>query len=174
MPDNDLPDDDFDPDYVSKSQRKRDVHALRDLGARLLDVPNDQLEKISEPRLIDAVLAARKITRGSARRRQLQYIGKLIRTEDLGDEVQQIVDRLDAGSRAHTAHFHQLELWRSRLIEGDDTALSEIIESYPDVDIQHLRQLSRQATSERDAGRLPPVHYRKLFQYLKQISESPD
>ncbi len=174
MPDNNLQDDDFDPDYVSKSQRKRDVHALRDLGARLLDVPMDQLEKISEPKLIEAVLVCRKITKGSARRRQLQYIGKLIRTEELEQEIQQIVDRLDAGSKAHAAHFHQLELWRSRLMLGDDTAFTEVIASYPDVDIQHLRQLTRQATAERDAERRPPVHFRKLFQYLKQISESPE
>ena len=154
----------------SKSQRKRDMEALRGLGRRLTTISDEMLSRISDPELIAAVRAAKKITKGSARKRQVQYIGKLLRSGPV-DEVQDLIDRLDASSHAHATRFHQLEQWRERLITEDPDALDELIEAFPDVDRQHLRQLVRAAVSERAAGREPPVHYRKLFQYLRALSD---
>ncbi len=167
--------DDFDDDRPSKTQRKRELDALKDLGARLADVPQDQLEKLSEPRLIDAVAQLRQIHRGSARKRQVQFIGKLLRDDALAAEVQAILDRLDAGSRAHAQAFHRLEQWRDRLVAGDRDVLDEIAAACPAVDRQHLRQLTRKAADEeklRASGQsVPPTNYRKLFQYLRQLVE---
>lgn len=159
----------------SKSQIKRELDALKDLGARLLDIPDDQLAKVSEPKLIDAVQACRKITRGSARRRQVQYIGKLLRDEALSAEVNEILDRLDSGSRAHAQAFHRLEVWRDGLINQDADVMQEICDDYPDADRQHLRQLARKAADEKASeSTRPPVNYRKLFQYLRTLTEAED
>jgi len=155
------------PEKPSKSSRKREMQMLRDLGERLLSIPDEQLSRLPAD-LVEAVNACKKITKGNARKRQLQYIGKLLRNGD-ADEVQRLVDRYDAGSRAHVLQFHQLEQWREHLIAGEPAAMDEILAAYPQVDRQHLRQLVRNAITERTAERQPPVHYRKLFQYLKSL-----
>ena len=174
MPDDflepDAPDDL--PDQPSKSQRKRELHALKDLGEQLLNIPEEQLQRLSNPDLVEAVMACKRITKGNARKRQLQYIGKLLRKDDpVVQEVRELVDRFDARSQAHVALFHQLEQWREALIEEDPTVLDDIANEYPQVDRQHLRQLTRQAIDERNAAREPPVHFRKLFQYLKSLAD---
>lgn len=150
----------------SKSEKKREMHALRDLGEELLDVPENQLGRLSDTRIVEAVLACKKITRGNARKRQLQYIGKLMRTADV-DEIRALVDRLNAGSSAHVARFHRLEQWREGLIAGDPRTMEDVLTEIPDIDRQHLRQLVRAAVSEREQDKEPPVNFRKLFQYLK-------
>lgn len=153
----------------SKSQRKREMQALRDLGERLIDLPDAELTKLDDPELVEAVVAARKIGRGNARKRQVQYIGKLMRHTDV-DAIRELLDRFDAGSRAHVQQFHLLEEWRERLMFGDDRVMEEIAERYPHIDRQHLRQLARNAIAERREERDPPVHFRKLFQYLKSLT----
>ncbi|MEX2327262.1 MAG: ribosome biogenesis factor YjgA, partial [Pseudomonadales bacterium] len=135
-------------DHPSKSQRKRELSALRDLGEKLLSVHEDQLTVLS-PEIVEAVLACKKITKGNARKRQLQYIGKLLRSADNVDQARDLVDRKDAGTRAYTAHFHQLELWRERLIAGDDDTMAEIMDAYPNMDRQHFRHLVKNAIAER-------------------------
>lgn len=161
-----LPDQDEQP---SKSQRKRDMHALRDLGKKLLDVPEDRLRRLSNADIVEAVLTCKKITRGSARKRQLQYIGKLMRSADV-DEVRDLVDTMDAASSAHVAQFHRLEQWREQLIAEDPNVMQEVLSVCPAIDRQHLRQLIRNAIAERNEARDPPIHFRRLFQYLKEQS----
>lgn len=162
--------DEQDDEPLSKSQRKRDSHALRDLGERLLDVPEEQLLKLKDQDLQVAIIACKKITKGNARKRQLQYIGKLLRKSD-PTEAQSLVDRMDASSRAHVQKFHQLEQWRDRLIAEDSSAVEEITSLYPQADRQRLRQLVRAAITEQAEERQPPVNYRKLFQYLKSLAD---
>lgn len=162
--------DEFEQDETlppSKSQRKRDMHALREMGEKLLDVPETQLKGLSDTAIVDAVLACKKITKGNARKRQLQYIGKLMRKTDV-DEIRTLLDRLDASTSAHVAQFHRLEQWRERLIAEDPAAMGEVLDAFPDIDRQHLRQLVRHAIAERDAAHGPPVYFRKLFQFLKE------
>ena len=172
MPDNkeELAEDEYDASRPSKSQRKRDVKAITELGAKLLDIPDAQLDKLPYPDLIEAVLTCKKITKGNARKRQVLHIGKQLRGLDL-EPVYQLVDRFDASSRNHVIRFHQLEVWRDKLIRQDKQVMDEILHQLPDVDRQHLRQLVRNAINE--ASKIetspdkPPVHFRKLFQYLK-------
>ena len=162
--------DEFEQDEAlppSKSQRKRDMHALRDMGERLLDIPQAQLKGLSDTAIVEAVMACKKITKGNARKRQLQYIGKLMRKTDV-DEIRTLLDRLDASKGAHVAQFHQLEQWRERLIAEDPAAMEEVFGAFPDMDRQHLRQLVRHAIAERDAAREPPIYFRRLFQFLKE------
>ncbi|MDZ7686848.1 MAG: ribosome biogenesis factor YjgA [Gammaproteobacteria bacterium] len=121
---------------------------------------------------MEAIQTCKRIHKGSARKRQLQYIGKLLRDETLLTEAKALIDRMDAGSKAHLQTFHRLEQWRERLIGEDDRVMDEIIEAYPGTDRQHLRQLTRKAIDERYREASPPIHYRKLFQYLKQLAEN--
>lgn len=152
---------------LSKSQRKRDMHALRDLGEKLLSVPEDQLRSLSDTDIVEAVLECKKITKGNARKRQLQYIGKLMRSANV-DEIRELLDQLDSSSSAHVAQFHRLEQWRERLIDEDPDAMAEVLAACPGIDRQHLRQLIRSAIAERNEARDPPVCFRRLFQYLKE------
>jgi len=167
-----MPEEDFDDELEergpSKSQRKRDMQLLRDLGEKLLSLPVDHLEKISESAIITAVQDCKKITKGNARKRQIQFIGKLLAKSDI-TEIQAMVDRFDAGSRSHVTQFHKLEQWRERLLEGDNHVLDEIFARFPGVDRQHLRHLTRKAVTEREKSFEPPLQYRKLFQYLKSL-----
>lgn len=163
----------FEYDGPSKSQVKRDMQHLRDMGEQLLALPESPLEELLPANIFDAVRECRKITKGNARKRQIQYIGKLLRQVDTR-QIQAVLDRFDASSSSHTQQFHQLERWRERLIEGDDTAMAEILAVIPDIDRQHLRQLTRKAIAERAREGVPPVEYRKLFQYLKSFeSDNP-
>ena len=153
--------------HPSKSQRKREMHALRDLGERLLTVPENQLRTLSATDIVEAVLTCKKITKGNARKRQLQYIGKLMRSADV-EEIQQLVDRLDASSSAHVAQFHRLEQWRDGLISEEPATMEAVLAAFPEINRQHLRQLVRNAIAERNEERAPPVYFRRLFQYLKE------
>ncbi len=154
----------------SKSQRKRDMDALKELGTKLLDVPDEQLEKMPDPALVEAVRTGRGLARGSARKRQIQYIGKLLRDESLAAAARHVIDRLDASSRVHVQAFHRLEQWRDRLVQQDPDVMTEILGKYPETDRQQLRQLVRKAIDEVARDVKPPIAYRKLFQFLKQTS----
>lgn len=160
-----------DDERKSKTQQKREMQALKDLGERLLDLPEEQLQSIGDPRLIEAVTECKRITKGNARKRQIQYIGKLMRSTDV-ERIQQLIDRYDSSTRAHTIQFHKLERWRQKLIDENNQVMDEIIRECPNVDRQHLKQLTRNAINEREQQENQPVHFRKLFQYLKFISDS--
>jgi ribosome-associated protein len=161
-------DDENQYDGPSKSQRKRDMHALRDMGERLMELPEAHVKELLSPELMDVLLACKKITKGNALKRQIQYLGKRLRQIDTG-KLQTLIDRFDASSQDHANQFHRLERWRERLINQDKTAMEEILQLIPDIDRQHLRQLTRLAISERDQEKQPPVQFRKLFQYLKSF-----
>jgi ribosome-associated protein len=152
---------------ISKTQRKREMLELQTLGEDLTALTEAQLAELALPeRLLDAVIAAKGITKFGALRRQLQYIGRLMREVDSGA----IVARLAAWkgvSREVTAHLHLLERWRERLI-ADDEAVSELTQAYPACDTQKIRTLIRNARREREAGGAPRS-FRALFQELRVI-----
>ena len=153
-------------DFPSKTQRKRQMHELQDLGAELVELSDPQLASIELPEnLRDAVTAARRTTKFEARRRQLQYIGKLMRFVDPAP-IRERIDAYKAVSIAHTARLHTIERWRTRLLE-DDAALTELLKAHPEADAAQLRLLIRNAAREREA-RLPPKSYRALFQLLSR------
>ena len=152
---------------VSKTQRKRDSHALQSLGEQLTELTQEQLAELALPeRLLDAVLAAKTITKFGALRRQLQYIGRLMHEVD-GKAIAARLAAWKGQSRAATAHLHLLERWRTRLLD-DETALDDFAAAYPGCDTQKLRELVRNVRRERDEGK-PPRSYRALFHELRRI-----
>ena len=160
-------------DPPSKSQRKRDSHALQDLGTELVELNDEQLASVELPEnLRDAVLEARRLAgKHEARRRQMQYIGKLMRHID-PDPIRASIDAYKAVSREATARLHLLERWRTRLLEDED-ALTVFMGEYPHADAARVRQLLRNAGRERAAGQ-PPKSYRALFQLINETIKPND
>jgi ribosome-associated protein len=153
----------------SKSQRKRDVEALQNLGRDLTELARDRLKKMDLPeKLLVALLEYQRITSHGAMRRQMQYIGKVMREiedEDIEVIVEQLAE-IRGESDLAKARFHELERWRARLLEHDD-ALTEWLVRHPDSDIQQLRQLIRNARKEAELGK-PPKASRELFRLLRE------
>ncbi|MDI9244922.1 ribosome biogenesis factor YjgA [Marinobacter sp. CHS3-4] len=158
----------------SKSQVKREMQALQDLGKRMLDLSNDQLATlpISET-LKSAIEESRRIRQNEAKRRHLQYIGKVIRQEDDPEELARQIDAFDAGSEEHTRRHHLAERWRDRMIAEGDSAVGEFLEYCSSADVQHLRNLARNA--RRDVQKEKPTGQpRKLFRYLRECIDDAE
>ena len=152
---------------ISKTQRKKAVHLLQALGEELVELNDDQLAAIELPEALrEAVMAARRITKFEARRRQLQYIGKLMRRVEV-EPIRAALDAMLAGSRRQIAAHKRIEAWRERLLAGPG-ALDELLAEYPGADAQRLRTLVSGALRERDAGS-PPRSYRELYQALRAL-----
>jgi len=155
---------------ISKSQRKRELDELKALGWKLLDFSDDALRQLQLPDLLlEAIRTAKKIRAHGARKRQMQYIGKLMR------DIDEAPVRAAVEARAHqqdtnTRDFHQIEELRDRLIAGGDSALPDVLASFPHCDRQRLRKLVRQARTELEAGQ-PPRVARTLFRYLRELQE---
>ncbi len=168
-----MQEEDFSEDYTrpSKTKLKEAMHELRDLGAELVELPVSQLKRIDLPEnLLAAVRDCQKITAHGARRRQLQYIGKLMRGVD-DEPIRAGLAKLRGESAAEVARIHRLERFRVRLME-DETTLTEIANQWPGVDIQHLRQLRRNALKEQELNK-PPKSFRAIFQILKELDGTP-
>jgi len=167
----DSPDTDQEsPEPLSKTRRKAVMDALQDLGVQLVGLPKDKLAKLALPEtLLDAVNEAKRITSNGAIRRQMQYIGRLMRDIDTEPIVEQL-QRWEGKHNAETAHFHQLERWRTRLL-AEENALSEFMQHYPGADSQQLRTLIRNSRREQLANK-PPKSSRELFKLLREISET--
>ena len=156
-----------DEDKPSKTQRKREMHELQALGARLVELNAEQLEQIGLPEdLREAVQFAQRTTKHEARRRQMQYIGKLMRSVDPAP-IREKLKIWDGVSAEHTAQQHRVERWRDRLLE-DESALDELVRAHPGIDGRHLRSLARKAREERASGTAPRA-FRELFRALKAI-----
>lgn len=151
----------------SKTQRKKEMSALQSLGAELVGLTADQLAAMPLPETLrDAVAAAQRITKFEARRRQLQYIGKLMRTVD-PEPIRAQLDARRAASHRHISWLRDVERWRERLL-AEETALDELVAAYPAADSQHLHVLIRSALRERAENR-PPRSFRALFQALRAL-----
>lgn len=154
--------------HVSKSQRKRDMLALQALGESLVKLKAEQLGKIPLPeQLHQAVREAQRIKSHSAHKRQLQYIGRLMRELD-ASPIREAMETLEARSAQASAQLHHLERWRERLIAEGDAALGELLDEHPGADRQHLRQLIRAAQREQTQNG-PHGHARALFRYLREL-----
>lgn len=150
----------------SKTQRKKQMHDLQELGAELVALNDRELASLELPeRLLDAVNDARLMTKFEARRRQLQYIGKLMRDVD-PEPIRRQLAAWKSVSHAHTVRFQLLERWRTRLLQ-EENALAELVREYPNTDMKRLQALVRQAHKEREAGQ-PPKSYRAIFQLLSE------
>ncbi len=155
------------PERPSKSQRKRDMQALQDMGAELVELSPERLARIDMPdALRGAIREAQRLTRHEARRRQMQYIGRLMRDADPAP-IREALDAVKGVSAIENARQHRLEKLRERLLE-DEAVLTEIGAAHPGADITRLRQLRRNALKDRDEGR-PPRAFRELFRLLREL-----
>lgn len=157
-------------DEISKTQRKKEMLELQSLGAALVDLSPTHFDSVALPdELKEAVLEARRIRSHEAKRRQMQYIGRLMREVDAAPIRAQLA-AIDGGSAQSAAAHRRLEAWRERLL-ADDAALTEFATEHPGADVQQIRNLIRNARQERETGR-PPHSYRELFRFIKACSSS--
>ena len=155
-------------ELVSKTKRKQEMHALQALGAALVALPESQLAGLAlETRLHEAVVAAKRIKSHEAKRRQMQYIGRLMRGVD-PEPIRERLAALEGSSAQATAQHRRLEAWRERLLAGDE-ALTEFAAAFPGTDLQALRALLRNARKEMKEGKQPRA-YREVFRLLKEFS----
>lgn len=164
-----------DENAPSRTQRKKESTARQTLGVELADLPRDVLARISlPPGLFDAIVEAQRITDHEGKRRQMQYVGRLMR--ELDDEAVARVRAEHAHalapSREEARRLQSLERWRAALLD-DETAIAGWIETHPATDVQSLRALIRQARKER-AEQKPPHAFRALFQRLKDDDQDDD
>lgn len=156
---------------TSKTQRKKEMTALQQLGEELARLNDAQLAEVPLPEALrEAVIEARRITQHEGKRRQMQYVGRLMRTIDAGP-VREKLASWQGVSRDATALLHRIERWRERLLE-DDAAIQEFVAAYPRSDLQRLRSLLRSIRRER-AENKPPRQYRELFRLLRETM-APD
>ena len=154
----------------SKSQVKRELLALHDLGRDLVELPVKALNQIPlTEETLEAILEAKQF-KMEALRRKLKHIGKLMRDED-ADSIRIALDKLRQPHEKKVSEFHEVEGWRDSLLAGDDAVLGDLCERFVDIDRQHLRQLVRNAQKEKTMNK-PPKSARVLFGYLKGLSEN--
>jgi ribosome-associated protein len=180
---NDLPEleDDDKPVYdgPSKSQVKREMLALTDLGKELVALSPERLKQLPlSERLYDAIRLAHRTTSREGLRRQVHFVGKLMRDAP-AEEIRIQLDTWKNGSKEQTQAMHRLETLRDKLLKDDDV-LTNLLTKFPSADVQHLRTLIREGRKELAAnanlrqGQEPQrKHYRALFQTLKTLHE-PD
>jgi ribosome-associated protein len=157
-------------DRPSKSQLKREMTALQKLGEELVAEPKERVKRVPMPEDVrDAILECQTIKDHEGRRRQIQYVGKKMRTleEDEIAAIQKVLDSWKGASKSETAALHALERRREKLL-SDDSALTDLRAEHPEIDVQHLRTLIRNARKEQ-AENKPPKAYREIFQILKQL-----
>ncbi len=160
-------------DIPSKSKRKRDMLALQVLGESLLDLNAAQLDRVPMPtELREALELARSIHQRGGRRRQLQYVGRLMRQID-AEPIRAALQRLQGQDRREAAHLRRVEAWRNRLLQQDEAALDELEQRFPGTDTAQLRRLMREAAEERSQTR-PPRAARALFRYLRTLLDPGD
>jgi ribosome-associated protein len=155
------------PSEPSKTQRKRDMHSLQQLGEALIQLPTDRLHSLNLPEgLLDAIQEAKRISQWGALRRQRQYIGRLMREIDAHSIRARLDDWNNAAARA-LAPLNQAEQWRERLLRDED-ALRELLSRFPDADERRLRTLIHAARHEAATAR-PAGDFRALFRALRAL-----
>ena len=167
-------------DEASKTDLKRESAELQKIGEDLLTLRAGLFDRLPlSEKLVDAVVEARRITNFEGRRRQMQFIGKLMRLLDAGtlELVRAALDEQHSTPAAETASLHEAERWRDRLIAEDD-AFGTWIETYPATDSQQLRALIRQARKDIKAGKPGEAPrqakaYREVFQMVRAQLSAP-
>lgn len=157
---------------ISKTKLKAEADAMQAIGKKLVDLPKDKLLKLNLPEaLFEAVIEAKRITANGAIRRQMQYLGRLMRDIDPAPIVDQL-QRWEGKHNEENARFHGMERWRTRLL-SDAQAVSEFLMRYPQADSQQLRTLIRNVQRD-EAANKPPKSSRELFKLIREIVESKE
>jgi ribosome-associated protein len=157
-------------DSPSKTRLKQQSHDLQKLGLALAELPEERLARLQLPeRLADALAQYRNTRSHEGRRRQLQYVGRLMREVD-DAPLREAVAEAKLGSARETLLLHEAERWRDALL-ADDEALTRWLHEYADCDAQRLRSLVRAARRE---AALPPEQQnprcrRELFQFIRPL-----
>jgi ribosome-associated protein len=170
-----MQENDVEQEFISKTKRKAEADAQQMVGKKLIALTKDQINKLNlEERLHDAVMEAKRLTANGAIRRQLQYIGRLMRDTDI-EPIEEQLARWEGKNSEENARFHLLERWRDRLIEEapepQSDALQEFLATYPNADVQLIRTLCRNAHKERGTNK-PPKSTRELFKLLRETTEA--
>lgn len=169
-----MQEEDEDLDFISKTQRKAEADAQQMVGKKLLGLTNEQLSKLKlDESLHDAVIEAKRLTSNGAIRRQLQYIGKLMRNTEIEPITEQMA-RWEGKNDTENARFHALEVWRDQLINEFATSQSDVLQKfvaqYPNAEVQQIRNLCRNAHKEQ-LSESTPKNSRELFKLIRQITE---
>lgn len=157
-------------EFDSRSDIKRAAQAVTELAETVAQLSEDQIKRLQLPgTFTDAVLLYKQIGKGPALKRQKLYLGKLLRdNESLIVEIKEKLAEIELKQKQQNAHFHKLEQWRDRLVLEGDPALHELLDVYPQVDRQQMRQWMRNAKREQDQNK-PPKSAREIFKYLKSL-----
>jgi len=166
--------DDFSDEGPSKSSIKREMTALQKMGVHLTELSASQLALVPlSDNLRSAIALAKTIKKHEGLRRQMQYIGKLMRYED-AEVIRQKLDEFDASTKASAQALHHIENWRSRLLGKDhQEALTELIAQFPRCEAQTLRQLIRKAQQDVSTQKNTGAG-KKLFQFLRELMDGED
>jgi ribosome-associated protein len=161
---------------LSKTRQKAAMHDLQELGEALVALDDRRLAEIAEEaalpeRLVEAVTQARSITAWGGRKRQLQYVGKLMRDVD-PEPIRRRLDAWAHGRNEDAARQHALERWRERLL-AEPAALDLLVAANPTLDRARFRALIARARTERETS-APPHAYRDLFRELKLLPTLAD
>jgi ribosome-associated protein len=164
----------FEQEYErpSKSELKRQMNELQKLGEELVAEARDRVKRVPMPEDVrDAILMCQTITNHEGRRRQMQFVGKKMRTLDEAEiaVIQQTIDSWKGMSKADTAALHALERRRDKLL-ADDKALTTLLAEHTELDGQHLRTLIRNARKEQAENKAPKA-YREIYQILKDLAK---
>ena len=150
---------------ISKTRVKQEMHALQKIGERLIEFNSNQLKECLLPdTLFEAIIEAKQIRKNGARRRQIQYIGKLMREVDIS-QIKEKISTWDGLSKEHAAWIHQIERWRKSLLEDKDS-FSEFARLHPGANLQRIKALMRNAHKEMLSSK-PPKNFRALFHELQ-------
>ena len=154
----------------NKTQLKREMKALHDLGRELVEMPMSKFEKVSlSERMIDAMMLAKKVKK-AALQRQLRFIASIMSEEDV-KTIQLEIKQLALPQEQEVEAFHKVEQWRDKLIEGDNDLMNELVSQFENTDRQYLRQLIRNANKEAQNNK-PPKSSRLLFKVLKELMDA--
>jgi len=164
----------FEQEYErpSKSELKRQMSELQKLGEELVAEARDRVKRVPMPEDVrEAILMCQTITNHEGRRRQMQFVGKKMRTLDEAEiaVIQQTIDSWKGMSKADTAALHALERRRDKLL-ADDKALTTLLAEHTELDGQHLRTLIRNARKEQAENKAPKA-YREIYQILKDLAK---
>lgn len=155
----------------SRSQKKRDSKELQAMGEQLAALTREELRPLDLPvDLLTALDELRTLSKHEARRRQAQFVGKLMRGIDPEPIRDFLSSRGQAKAEADSA-FHEVERLREKLLQGEDAPLDAFFDAHPQADRQHLRQLVRNARLELAKGK-PPKNSRALFRALRETMQA--